>query len=402
MSRKLLLIDGSSLLSTHYHGNLPRQLQGVSDMAKRELLFPKILHTSDGVYTNAMFGMLKAILKIIKEQQPSHIAVAWDVSRNTFRREIASDYKGTRKETDPPLKEQFKNMQDLLASIGIKQLMSDPNAPISETFEADDYLGSMAAKFEEEIPVYLLTKDNDYLQLVSEHTRLWLVTSKSKELVQTFYPEYASVLPDGVVELTPPLVEIYQGVTPAQCLELKALCGDSSDNISGVKGVGEKSAVPLIREYETIENLYDHIENLTAEEEKELKEFWKIDLGIARSPLKFLLQEANETQKGGKAAAFESKALGRIKRDIPLHYNLDDFKTHIDEIALETQCKRYEFNSLLSQEEEKSKKDNATSLKKAVSLSKPELEFLAAAKKVQEVKQNLEKNINTNEQMSLF
>ena len=84
MQRKLLLIDGSSLLTTHYHGNLPRQLQGVKDMTKREALFSKILHTSDGVYTNAMFGMLKAILKIIKEQQPSHIAVAWDVSRNTF------------------------------------------------------------------------------------------------------------------------------------------------------------------------------------------------------------------------------------------------------------------------------------------------------------------------------
>lgn len=399
MSRKLLLIDGSSLLSTHYHGNLPRQLQGVSDMAKREALFPKILHTSDGVYTNAMFGMLKAVLKIIREQQPSHIAVAWDVSRNTFRRQIASDYKGTRKETDPPLKEQFKNMQDLLSAIGIKQLMSDPNASISEVFEADDYLGSMAAKFEEEIPVYLLTKDNDYLQLVSNHTRLWLVTSKSKELVQRFYPDCAGVLPEGVVELTPPLVELYQGVTPEQCLDLKALCGDASDNISGVKGVGEKSAVPLIREYKTIENLYAHIEGLTAEEEKFLKEFWKVDLGIARSPLKFLLQQESEDKKSGKASAFESKALGRIKRDIPLDYTLDDLKTHIDEEALRVQCKRYEFNSLLVQdEEEKSVKKTVKEMK----FSEPELEFIAAVKKTQEVKQNTEESINKNEQMSLF
>lgn len=397
MSRKLLLIDGSSLLSTHYHGNLPRQLQGVSEMAKREALFPKILHTSDGVYTNAMFGMLKALLKIIKEQEPSHIAVAWDVSRNTFRREIASDYKGTRKETDKPLKEQFKNMQDLLASIGIKQLMSAVDAPFAETFEADDYLGSMAAQFENEIPVYLLTKDNDYLQLVSERTRLWLVTSKSKELVQSFYPEYADALPDGVVELTPPLVEVYQGVTPKQCLDLKALCGDSSDNISGVKGVGEKSAVPLIREYDTIENLYAHIEDLTAEEEKLLKDFWKNDLGIARSPLKFLLQEATDGQKGGKAAAFESKALGRIKRDIPLPYHLEDFKTCIDEVALVEQCKRYEFNSLL-QEDEKTKKVKSNI--HVQPLSQPEFQLLSAAQKAQEVKQKFK--ADTNEQMSLF
>lgn len=399
MSRKLLLIDGSSLLSTHYHGNLPRQLQGVSDMAKRELLFPKILHTSDGVYTNAMFGMLKALLKIIKEQEPSHIAVAWDVSRNTFRREIASDYKGTRKETDAPLKEQFKNMQSLLERIGIKQLMSSPDSPISETFEADDYLGSMAAKFEEEIPVYLLTKDNDYLQLVSEHTRLWLVTSKSKELAQAFYPEYAELLPDGVVELTPPLVELYQGVTPAGCLELKALCGDSSDNISGVKGVGEKSAVPLIREYGTIENLYAHIENLTPEEEKWLKEFWKADLGIVRSPLKFLLQPDTTEQKGGKTAALESKALGCIKRDIVLPYVLDDFKTQLDEAALEAECKRYEFNSLLNKETDV-KKEEKVIKKQMRSLSQSEIEFIAATQKAQDFKKKMQ--ADTNEQMSLF
>lgn len=399
MSRKLLLIDGSSLLSTHYHGNLPRQLQGVTDMAKREALFPKILHTSDGVYTNAMFGMLKALLKIIKEQEPSHIAVAWDVSRNTFRREIASDYKGTRKETDAPLKQQFKNMQDLLERIGIKQLMSSPESPISEIFEADDYLGSMAAKFEKEIPVYLLTKDNDYLQLVSDYTRLWLITSKSKELVQAFYPDCASELPDGVVELTPPLVELYQGVTPAQCLDLKALCGDSSDNISGVKGVGEKSAIPLIREYGTIENLYAHIENLTLEEEKWLKEFWKVELGIVRSPLKFLLQPDTKEQKGGKTAAFESKALGCIKRDIHLPYVLDDFKTYIDEAALETECKRYEFNSLLNKETEVKKEEKAV-IKQVKALSQPELELIVATQKVQALKKNMQEDIN--EQMSLF
>lgn len=398
MNRKLLLIDGSSLLSTHYHGTLPRQLQGVSDMTKREALFPKILHTTDGLYTNAMFGMLKAILKIIKQQKPSHIAVAWDVSRNTFRREIASDYKGTRKETDMPLKQQFKNMQQLLEAIGIKQLMSDPTAPVSEIYEADDYLGSMAAKFEEEIPVYLLTKDNDYLQLVSEHTRLWLVTSKSKELIKSFYPECDDILPDGVVELTPPLVEVYQGVTPKQCLDLKALCGDTSDNISGVKGVGEKSAVPLIREYGTIENLYAQIEGLTAEEEKLLKEFWKVDLGIARSPLKFLLQEETEGKRGGKAAALESKALGCIKRDIPLDYILEDFKTYIDEEALMQQCKRYEFNSLLVQDEEESAKTKV----KTTKLTAPELEFIAAVKKTQDMKQIMEEDNHNNEQMSLF
>lgn len=350
MNNMLLLIDGSSLLSTHYHGNLPRELQGVREPEKRKALYHKILHTQDGKYTNAMFGMLKAILKIIEEQKPSHIAVCWDVSRNTFRRSIDSSYKGTRKDTEYPLKEQFINMQDFFREIGIPQLMSSLDDDITEIFEADDYLGSMARKFEKTIPTYILTKDNDALQLVSDYTRLWLVTSKAEDLRAEYYPEGDYNLPNGVIELTPSLVEQYKGVSPIQCIDLKALEGDTGDNISGVKGVGPKAAIPLIREYGSIEALYDVLDHLTPSIESELKAFWKDSLGISRPPISNLLKESTDSEILGKEAAFLSKALGTIKCDIPIEHNLDYFKTKIQEDKLTEQCLKYEFKSLISSE----------------------------------------------------
>lgn len=349
MNNMLLLIDGSSLLSTHYHGNLPRELQGVREPEKRKELYHKILHTQDGKYTNAMFGMLKAVLKIIEDQKPSHMAVCWDVSRNTFRRSINSSYKGTRKDTEYPLKEQFINMQDFFREIGIPQLMSNLDDDITEIFEADDYLGSMARKFEKTIPTYILTKDNDALQLVSDHTRLWLVTSKAEDLRAEYYPEGEYNLPNGVIELTPSLVEQYKGVSPLQCIDLKALEGDTGDNISGVKGVGPKAAIPLIKEYGSIEALYDALDGLTPSVESELKGFWKNSLGISRPPIASLLKESTDSEILGKQAAFLSKELGTIKCDIPIDKNLDDFKVTILENKLFEQCLKYEFKSLLPQ-----------------------------------------------------
>lgn len=366
MKKMLLLIDGSSLLSTHYHGNLPRELQGVRDPETRQALYKKILQTADGKYTNAMYGMLKAILKIIEEQKPSHLAVCWDVTRNTFRRSIAASYKGTRKATDAPLKEQFVNMQNLFQEIGIAQIMSDPEGEQEAMFEADDYLGSMARKFEGEIPTFILTKDNDALQLVSESTRLWLMTSKSDELRQLYYPDFAGTLPAGVIELTPDLVKAYKGVYPKQCIDLKALEGDSGDNIPGVKGVGPKAAIPLIQEYGSIETLYEMIEALDAKQEKELKEFWKTELGIARAPLTNLLKTSTEEEVLGKESAFLSKALGTIRCDIPITETLEDFRVNILQDKLAEQCKKYEFRSLLN-----AKKDKAHS---AVSIVKQPLE----------------------------
>lgn len=324
----LLLIDGSSLLSTQYYGNLPREIMFAKTTEDREKFYDKIMQTSDGIYTNAIYGFMRTFIKILKEQKPKYIAVAWDISRDTFRRELYSEYKGTRGETPAPLKEQFKLCQDILKAMNVPQFMDT-------RYEADDFCGTLAKKFEEEIPVRIYTKDNDYLQLVSDNTRLWLAYTtqeKADELFKKYNIDKDSTnVPDKSFELTPELVKREFGVKPCQIADLKGLIGDKSDNIKGVTGVGEASAVPLLCEYETIENLYNNIRDLDKKSEKELKEYWKTKLSIKRSPLSYLLKESEEDLVGEKSAII-SKKLAVIKRDIDLgELEIDDLKVDINE-----------------------------------------------------------------------
>ena len=164
----LLIIDGSSLLSTQFYGNLPPAVLMAKTVEEKERHFSRIMQTSTGVYTNGIFGFLRYLLKVIRQQKPTHLAVAWDITRDTFRRRLCADYKANRSETIVPLKEQFALCQDILRRIGVVQYMSTE-------FEADDYSGSLAATFEGEIPVRILTKDHDYLQLADERTTIWLL-----------------------------------------------------------------------------------------------------------------------------------------------------------------------------------------------------------------------------------
>ena len=131
----LLLIDGSSLLTTQYYGNLPREILFAKSDEEKKKFYHKIMQTRTGIYTNAIYGFMRTLLKIIKEQKPAYIAVAWDKSRNTFRREIYSEYKGNRGETPKPLKDQFILCEELLEKMGIRQFMDD-------SFEADDFYDS--------------------------------------------------------------------------------------------------------------------------------------------------------------------------------------------------------------------------------------------------------------------
>ena len=348
MNKKLLLIDGSSLLSSSFFGNLPNQLKFAKTLEEKEKYFDKIMQTSTGIYTNAVYTMTKILLKIISTQKPSHICVAWDVSRNTFRRELYPLYKGTRSETLVPLREQFQTMQSLLNELGIFQIKD-------ERYEADDFLGSLSRKFEDEIPVVILTKDNDALQLVTDKTRLWLQTSKSDEFIEglnlkDFY-ELASV-PKGIIDLTPMYVKEFKGVYPDKIVDLKAIAGDTSDNIPGVKGVSEATATILINEYGSIENLYEVIKDLDKNELKELKSFWKDDLGISRSPINALLKESVKNSDGhiveylGEEGAILSKKLGLIKTDIPIDINLDNLKVNLNKDRANKAFDYLEFKSL--------------------------------------------------------
>lgn len=294
MNRKLLIIDGSSLLSTSFYGTAKDLMFAKTDEQK-ELAYKKLMKTSTGIYTNGVYGFMKTLNKILENQKPSHLAVVFDLSRETtFRKQMYSDYKGTRKKSPQPLREQFKLMQEVLEYIGVPVLKS-------LEYEADDFAGSLAKKFEDEIPVYCHTKDHDYLQLISYNTRVWMVTSKCDEMFnQVGLNKSDFNLPDGVFEYTLTTFSEIQGLeSPEQIIDMKALIGDSSDNIPGVHGVGEKAVIPLLREYKDIETIYSEIECLTPKEEKEFKKFAKENLGIARLPLTNLLKDGVITLSSG-------------------------------------------------------------------------------------------------------
>ena len=404
MTEKLLIIDGSSLLSTSFYATATAYLMAKTDEDKEKAL-EMLMKTSDGRYTNGVFPFMRTLLSLIKKNQPTHLAVVWDVSRQTFRQEIAGGtYKGTRKATPHPLKEQFISTQNLLQGI-IPQFLSGRDD--EEVYEAGDFAGSLAKRFQTEIPVFLHTKDEDYLQLVDSNTRVWLGSSKADKMFEDLNLNRQEFnVPDGFFEFTLSTLKDIKGLEPYQIVEYKALCGDTSDNIPGVKGVGEKAVIPLLQEYGTIEAIYETIENLSAKEEKELKKFFKESLGIGRSPISYMLADGvialgngdkinynaifdevteedttlqplfeeklgklkfpirlsnaedieklkNEEVFGiqlcAKESAFMSKELATIKTDIEsiAQVNLDDIKLNIDYTELKNRLLDLEIKTLI-------------------------------------------------------
>lgn len=350
----LLIIDGSSLLSTQFYGNLPREILFAKTQEEKEKYYYKIMQNSKGVYTNAVYGFFRTLLRIMKEQKPSHLVVTWDISRNTFRRKLYPEYKAQRNETMIPLKEQFELCQKALASVGVCQLMD-------ENFEADDFSGTVASRFEQEIPVRILTKDNDYLQLITEQTHLWLMHSNAKKTEELFAkykldPKLVKC-PERTFEFTPELVESEFGIRPLSVPDLKALQGDSSDNIKGVPGVGEKAAAALIAKYETIEALYDAIREADETKKKDINQYWKQELGLSRSPMAYLLKE-DENELVGERAAVLSKQLATIKRDVPLEkQTLAAYVLCFDIDAAKKLFHELEFKSLLTELPDNEKKE---------------------------------------------
>ena len=338
-NNKFILIDGSSMLVTNYYGNLPKALLFEKDPEKKEKLFSQILHNDKGEYTNAMYGMMRTILKIIAEQKPTHMMFAFDMTRDTFRREKYADYKGNRTDTPLPLKEQFENMEKMLEEIGF-QVMYDMK------YEADDIVGSVVSKFEKEIPSYIITKDHDYLQLVTDYSRVWLIQTKQEtadELQNKYGSEYGwnsklVSIPDKAFEVTPPLCLKEYGVKPEQIPDLKGIQGDSSDNIPGVKGVSS-AAIPLLAHYGTLEEIYKAIDACSTDKElKALSTTWKEELGISRSPMKALVEYRD--------LAFLSKDLAQIRKDYPFTQSLDDFKININKEKAAELFKHYGFKTL--------------------------------------------------------
>jgi DNA polymerase-1 len=347
MANFLLIIDGSSLLSTQYYGNMPPAIRFESDEAKREKLYSQLLHTSTGKYTNGVLGFFRSLFNILREQKPSHVVIAWDLGRDTFRREISEDYKGTRKETPHPLKEQFATCQELCEKMGFVQLMD-------HKYEADDFCGSVARKFENMIPVRILTKDKDYFQLITKQTHIWLLMS-SKDKVNELFDKYEMDrnvynFPDKVFRINRSILKSEYGYYPETAVTVKAIAGDASDNIKGVPGIGEDVAIKLANEYKTIDALYAAIEGLDKKQEKELKEYWKT-IGISRSPLNALLKE-DDNNLVGKKAAKQSELLGTIKTDVDLDeyfffgITLDQLEVTVDSQVAKAALEEYEIKTV--------------------------------------------------------
>lgn len=223
MSEKLVLIDGHSILN--------RAFFGIPDLSN-----------SEGVHTNAIYGFLNILFKILDEEKPEYLTVAFDVNAPTFRHQMYEQYKGTRKPMAAELREQVPLMKEMLKAMGVVTIEK-------AGYEADDLLGTIAKSAEGQgIEVSIVSGDRDLLQLASEHIKIRIPkTKKSGTEVEDYFAAQ--------------VVEKYH-VSPTEFIDVKALMGDTSDNVPGVPGIGEKTATKIISQYGSIENAYAHIDEM--------------------------------------------------------------------------------------------------------------------------------------------
>lgn len=223
MRKKILLIDGHSMLN--------RAFYGIPDLTNKE-----------GLHTNAVYGFLNIMFSIMEEEKPDYMAVAFDLPHPTFRHEMYGEYKGTRKSAPQEFKEQVPLMKEVLTAMQIPLLMK-------EGYEADDLLGTLAKRSQRDgLQVTVLSGDRDLLQLADDHILIRIPKTKGgKTSIENYYPKDVEAL--------------YQ-VNPTEFIDVKALMGDTSDNIPGLPGVGEKTAVKIIKEFKSIENAYASLEDI--------------------------------------------------------------------------------------------------------------------------------------------
>ena len=265
---KLVVIDGNSILNRAFYG----------------IMSSKMLQTADGTYTNAVYGFLAILFKLLEDVEPEYLVVAFDVKHPTKRHEMYKDYKGTRKGMPDELAAQLPIIKDVLNAMNIK-VIELPG------YEADDILGTLAKYTEKQnTDVILLTGDRDSFQLASDKTTIRIPRTKNgKTEIEDFDRNK--------------ILEVY-GLEPQQLIEVKGLMGDSSDNIPGVPGVGEKTALNLIKEHQSIDNIYSKLENGEP---------------IVKGKLK-------ENLENNKDLAILSRELGRINTDAPIEKELNNFK----------------------------------------------------------------------------
>ncbi|MFD1737129.1 DNA polymerase I [Bacillus salitolerans] len=282
MTKKVVLIDGNSL-------------------AYRAFFALPLLHNEKGIHTNAVYGFTMILMRILEEEKPTHMLVAFDAGKTTFRHKTFTEYKGGRQKTPPELSEQMPFIRELLDAYNITRYEL-------ENYEADDIIGTISKLYEQDdCEIKVITGDKDLLQLVSNKVTVD-ITRKGITEVDSYTPEY--------------LNEKY-GITSSQIIDMKGLMGDTSDNIPGVPGVGEKTALKLLKEYGSVEEIYEHLDEISG---KKLKE---------------KLEE-------NKDKAFMSKELATIFREAPLTISIEDISYRgLNEKSVVTLFKDLNFQSLL-------------------------------------------------------
>ncbi|WP_214810619.1 DNA polymerase I [Exiguobacterium sp. s127] len=258
MENKLLLIDGNSLTYRAFFALPP-------------------MTDAQGRNTNAAYGFTMMLLKLLEEEQPTHMLVAFDASSETFRHDVYQEYKGSREKTPSELREQFPIVRDICEALGIQMMEL-------HRYEADDLIGTLARTMPAD-RTRIVTGDKDLLQLVTDQVEV-LITKRGITDVQCMTEDL--------------FAETYGGLKPIQMIDLKGLMGDKSDNIPGIPGIGEKTAIKLISAYGSVEGLYEHVEDLKGKQKEKV---------IANEDLARL-----------------SKELATIKLDVPLDVTLPDLQ----------------------------------------------------------------------------
>lgn len=291
--KKLIIIDSNSVIHRAFHA-LPA------------------LSTKKGELVNAVYGFLLVFFKAIKEFKPDYIAACFDLPSPTFRHKKFKEYKAKRKPAPKELYNQIPKVKEVLEAFNVSIFEK-------KGFEADDIIGTIGKKFPQkqvfpEVQIIILSGDLDTLQLVDKHTRVYLLKKGVKNTV--LYDE-------KLVE------ERYSGLKPRQLVDFRALRGDPSDNIPGVTGIGEKTAISLLKEFGTLDNIYDHLEKKT-ESSKDL-----------RLKIKELLIQQKEQ-------AFFSKDLATIEKNVPINLNPKKVQWgEYDKEKIIRILKKLEFHSLI-------------------------------------------------------
>ena len=283
MDKRLIIIDGNSIIN--------RAFYALPDMTN-----------SEGLHTNAVYGFTRMLFKIIDDYKPTHISVAFDKKAPTFRHKEYADYKAGRKKMPDELGQQLQPLKELLDTFNIHRMEM-------AGYEADDLIGTVAKMGEDnDFEVYIVTGDKDAIQLASNKTTT-LITKKGVGEVEEY--NYDSV------------VERYE-MTPTQFIDLKGLMGDKSDNIPGVPGIGEKTGIKLIKEFSSIENIIENIDQLKGSVKKKIEE--------------------------NKEQAIFSKKLATIIRDVPIEISLDELSYgDYDKKAVIEEFKKFGFTTLIKQ-----------------------------------------------------